>query len=220
MPNPPPARVSPHAVRLPLSVALIVAGTLLFGAATLGGDETAARSADPIAALAPGIVGSAHDFSARGRVPADLCLPCHTPHITAAEAPLMLTAAAAGGSTRSYQTRAGELDAASLVCLSCHDGSVARDVYAGTHAMTWSDGSAGGVGPGRTRVVNHPVGVRYPDGRSDYRSAAAVAASGLALPNGRIQCTTCHDPHNTHRHPGMLVISNDRSRLCLSCHRL
>jgi predicted CXXCH cytochrome family protein len=48
-----------------------------------------------------------------------------------------------------------------------------------------------------------------------------VTADGrIKLPDGRIQCTTCHDPHNTQRHAGMLVISNDRSRLCLACHRL
>jgi predicted CXXCH cytochrome family protein len=40
------------------------------------------------------------------------------------------------------------------------------------------------------------------------------------LPGGRIQCVTCHDPHNSGRHEGMLVKSNRRSRLCLSCHRI
>jgi predicted CXXCH cytochrome family protein len=171
--------------------------------------------------LARGIAGSKHDFSDGGRVPRDLCLPCHTPHISAAQAPLLVKRPAATTPTRAYGTPAGELNEASLVCLSCHDGTVARDVYAGTHAMSWSELSAAGLAPGQARLTNHPVGIRYPVGNPKYHSAEAVAAGErIHLPDGRIQCTTCHDPHNTQRHAGMLVISNDRSRLCLACHRL
>ncbi len=176
---------------------------------------------DPLVALSGGIVGSQHDFSARGEIARDLCLPCHTPHLTAAEAPLLVPRPTSTRPVRSYRTPAGELSQASLVCLSCHDGTVAADVYAGAHGASWSDFSAGGVSRGRTRIVNHPVGVEYPRLDPHYRSAAEVTATGrIPLPDGRIQCTTCHDPHNTGRHAGLLVISNDRSRLCLSCHRL
>lgn len=181
----------------------------------LGVDDA---SLDP---LARGIVGTKHDFSAEGRVARDLCLPCHMPHITAAQAPLLVKRSAATTPTRAYGTPAGELNEASLVCLSCHDGTVARDVYAGTHAMSWAELSSAGIAPGRTRLTNHPVGTGYPVGDPKYHSAEAVqAGQRIHLPDGRIQCTTCHDPHNTQRHAGMLVISNDRSRLCLSCHRL
>lgn len=172
-----------------------------------------------IASRAGGIVGSKHDFSGAGAVPRDLCTPCHTPHITAAQAPLLVGGPEAP--LRSYKTPAGQLDAASLVCLSCHDGTVARDVYAGAHATNWADRSRGDLSPGRGRVTNHPVGVAYPDAAEGYHSSAAVTGGGrIHLPNGRIQCTTCHDPHNSTGVPGMLVISNERSRLCLACHRL
>lgn len=170
---------------------------------------------------AGGLVGSKHDFSQNGAVARDLCLPCHTPHITNAEAPLLVRKPAASQPTRSYRTPAGELNEASLVCLSCHDGTVAPDVFAGSHAATWSDASAGGVIAGRPRLTSHAVGIEYPTGRRDYRSAEEVTGNGaLKLPGGKIQCTTCHDPHNTQRHAGMLVISNERSRLCLTCHKL
>lgn len=186
--------------------------------------KSAGQPADPASILpdrAAGIVGSKHDFTDGGRIPKDLCLPCHTPHISASQAPLLLSESATSRPTRSFATPAGELDAASLVCLSCHDGTVARDVYAGAHAMNWSDRSAAGAPPRASRLTNHPVGIRYPDGRADYASSAAVTSDGrIKLPGGRIQCTTCHDPHNTRRIPGMLVIPNDRSRLCLACHRL
>lgn len=170
---------------------------------------------------AGGILGSKHDFSNDGRIGRDLCLPCHTPHIAATQAPLLTERGASNDPVRAYGTKAAQLDAASLVCLSCHDGTVARDVYAGSHAMTWSDRSVGGVAPGASRLTNHPVGIEYPDGREKYASSAAVTSDGwVKLPGGRIQCTTCHDPHNSRRIPKMLVISNERSKLCLTCHRL
>lgn len=176
------------------------------------------ESMDP---LAHGIVGSKHDFSDGGRVPRDLCLPCHRPHITAAQAPLLVERAAAVKPSAAYGTPAGELDASSLVCLSCHDGTVARDVYAGTHAMSWSELASAGLAPGQTRLTNHPIGIRYPVGDRQFQSPEAVTADlRIKLPDGRIQCISCHDPHNTQRHPGMLVMSNNRSRLCLACHRL
>src|SRR5262245_36492640 len=64
--------------------------------------------------LAKGIVGSKHDFSDGGRVPRDLCSPCHTPHITASQAPLLVKRSAAIEPQRPYQTKAGELSEASL----------------------------------------------------------------------------------------------------------
>ena len=49
---------------------------------------------------------------------------------------------------------------------------------------------------------------------------AKQADGAVKLPDGRIQCISCHDPHNTGRHAGMLVKSDHRSNLCLTCHRL
>ena len=220
---------------LPLAIALLLVpfcGAWLYGQSS-GANTPASQPAVPAATSAKaegasdtdrwsgGLLGSKHDFSQSGAIARDLCLPCHTPHITNAEAPLLVRKPAASQPTRSYRTPAGELSEASLVCLSCHDGTVAPDVFAGSHAATWSDASAGGVIAGRPRLTSHPVGIAYPVGRSDYRSAEEVTGNGgLKLPDGKIQCTTCHDPHNTQRHAGMLVISNERSRMCLSCHKL
>ncbi|MBN4058944.1 cytochrome c3 family protein [bacterium AH-315-J04] len=39
------------------------------------------------------------------------------------------------------------------------------------------------------------------------------------MPNGRVECTSCHDPHNQSGAPYMLVKSNARSALCLTCHK-
>lgn len=168
-----------------------------------------------------GLVGSKHDFTDSGRVPRDLCLPCHTPHITAGQAPLrggQRTTTQPAPTALGYQV---SLSPASLLCLSCHDGIIAPDVYGGSHAMVWSDRAGGGVQPGLMRLTSHPVGIAYPDNNPKYNPATAVTTDGrLKLPGGRVQCTTCHDPHNSERHAGLLTKSNARSALCLTCHKL
>jgi predicted CXXCH cytochrome family protein len=178
--------------------------------------QPAETTPDVVQSFAGGIIGSKHDFTAGGS--RDLCLPCHTPHITAAEAPLLTRRPADIRRTQGYGAFGVELNAASLLCLSCHDGVVASDVFTGPHAMTWSERSGDGIRG--NRLTSHPIGTPYPTGEPKYASAAAVISAGLPLPKGQIQCTTCHDPHNTGGHAGMLVISNERSRLCLACHRL
>ncbi len=214
-----------HAIRhgSPI-IGLLFVATLLasrLGAQASDPPIAASPTVDVLADSARGIVGSKHDFSDAGRLPRDLCLPCHTPHISASEAPLLVASAAGRGSTRSYQTRVGELDAASLICLSCHDGTVASDVYAGPHALSWADAASAARPQGGSRLSSHPIGVMQPKNASGYHPPAAVTHDGrIKLPDGRIQCTSCHDPHNRERHAGMLVMSNARSRLCLSCHRL
>lgn len=215
------------AARVGLCLAILIAsGTLVLSGVVGPGQSAAPPTSQPAAEaeaferLARGIIGSKHDFTDSGRVGRDLCLPCHTPHVTSREAPLITTTQPAPLSGVALGPDV-QLNAASLLCLSCHDGVVASDVYAGPHAMTWSDRPAGGVRAGTPRLTSHPIGTLYPVARPDYHSPAAVTGDWrIRLPDGRVQCTSCHDPHNTGRHHGMLVIPNERSRLCLTCHRL
>jgi predicted CXXCH cytochrome family protein len=219
---------SPATVRhalLTLSGVLLLSGVVWQAepprqASDAASDRPPAADTAAIERRAGGIVGSKHDFTQGGAAARDLCLPCHTPHITASEAPLLTQRASGRMRPRGYGAMGIELDAASLLCLSCHDGVVATDVFTGPHAMSWAERSGGGAAPGANRLTSHPIGIEYPSGAPRYASATTVSAAGLKLPNGRIQCTTCHDPHNTHNHAGMLTISNARSRLCLTCHRL
>jgi predicted CXXCH cytochrome family protein len=169
--------------------------------------------------LTSGLIGSKHDFSQGGKSGRDLCLPCHTPHLVAAPPPRLDRRAATTQPLRPYAGLGIVLTGWSLLCLGCHDGVTAPDVYSSAHAVAvtgrLSESRLGSAG-----LRSHPVGVRYPATDEKYEPIAAVEAAGLMLPEGRIQCTTCHDAHNTHRHRGMLRISNERSRLCLTCHRL
>lgn len=60
----------------------------------------------------------------------------------------------------------------------------------------------------------HPVGVPYPIGDRDY---IYPPKSPVRIPNGYIQCDSCHTSHSSDN-PGLLVMSNNGSALCLACH--
>ncbi len=168
--------------------------------------------------LVSGLVDSPHDFTHGARRGRDLCLPCHTPHLVAAPPPRLDRRAEPLKPLRPYQGIDIELTGWSLLCLGCHDGVTASDVYSSPHAVDVA-GQLGNSRLGTTGLRSHPVGVRYPPASEDYHPRAYVEAAGLLLPDGRIQCTTCHDAHNTYGHVGLLRISNSRSRMCMTCHR-
>jgi predicted CXXCH cytochrome family protein len=169
--------------------------------------------------LLSGLVGSKHDFTRLGQGGRDLCLPCHTPHQVTTPAPRLDRRAGIEQPLQPFQTLNLEISGWSLLCLGCHDGITASDVYSSPHAIN----VAGQLGDRRlnTRGLrSHPIGTPYPLAAETYDAPAAVEAAGLPLDNGRIQCTTCHDAHNTQNFGHMLRMSNEGSRLCLTCHRL
>ena len=165
-----------------------------------------------------GLAGGQHDFRfgrGRGR---DLCRACHAPQNVEAPPPKLDRRPAKVQPLRPYKGMGVELDRWSLLCLGCHDGVSAPDVYSVSHATTLA-GQLGSSRLGARGLRSHPVGIKYPPPDEQYHPRAAVEAAGLTLPDGRIQCATCHDPHNVHQQAGMLRMSNERSRMCLACHR-
>jgi len=95
------------------------------------------------------IAGSKHDFSAQAWSDNQICKPCHTPHNADVSitgriwAHTMSTATYKyhGGSVTNDKSTSGDaatgslaqsdLDGASRLCLSCHDGTVALDSFKG-----------------------------------------------------------------------------------------
>ncbi len=67
-------------------------------------------------------------------------------------------------------------------------------------------------------VRDHPIGISYPSAVRGYHPVARVRNLGLRLPDDRVECISCHDPHNARGIPKMLAMSNQRSALCLACH--
>jgi predicted CXXCH cytochrome family protein len=166
-----------------------------------------------------------HNFTYSTRQAHIGCLTCHHPHRPSAEVPLWHVPAKKRLRFSLYKTRQGLPSESSLMCLTCHDGAIAEEIHLGNGKRTVSQ-----VGRS-TSVVNsliefplasHPVGILY----DEYHNKklvpkASVAADGrIRLPNGRVECISCHDSHGTEGYKSLLVKSNRRSALCLSCHRL
>lgn len=171
-----------------------------------------------------GIEGSKHDFSHANWSKDNACAACHSPHRESPPkaAPLWDQDA---DLNRTFGTSIRQLAGqGTLVCLRCHDGTIARDTISAATYDADRDSSRGihrsslfrtGHGNG-----DHPVGIRYPSIDKGFHPANKVIAGGaVMLPNGKVECISCHDPHNTSGEKFMLVTSNKRSALCLTCHK-
>jgi predicted CXXCH cytochrome family protein len=191
-------------------IQLMVVG-VWFGVPTAGSGDgaSAANQSDPVEKVV--VHGTAN------------CDVCHTPESEdGVEAgPLWDDRPEAQKRFRLYDGRTGTPGASSLLCLSCHDGSVAIDTFGAEPLRTESMlGSRGRIGTHGDLGTDHPVGIRYPDHDRSYHPRAEVESDGsVRLPEGRVECVSCHDVHSAGVTDKLLVKSNDRSALCLTCHR-
>lgn len=187
------------------------------------------------------ITGSAHDFSVAEHsvwnASGQICLPCHTPHFadtTVSTAPLWNHALSA--STQSYDlygggsaTRDNALDDFSILCVSCHDGTIALDAFGG---------AAGN--PANTMTLLHPEAAIGTDLSNDHPIGVTALYNGdgtnfKAVPDSPLQlvsqdfgggadtyvsCVSCHEPHNNvgAGNNFMLRLSDSGSLICLGCH--
>lgn len=145
-----------------------------------------------------------------------------------------------------HQQVAGTPDSTSLVCLSCHDGSIPLDAVRhvpkglaeGTASNvtisscsntchTSSNPSAGlifeGGNMGSDLRNHHPVGITYDASRNrSLHAPSGGKVNGLPLfgPDSRqVGCASCHDPHDNSERP-FLRMSNRNGELCLACHEI
>ncbi len=68
---------------------------------------------------------------------------------------------------------------------------------------------------------DHPVSIDYSASQSnfptEFKPKSAVLAEGFVLPDGNVECVTCHDPHNPNN--GLFLRkSNINSAVCKTCH--
>jgi hypothetical protein len=198
-----------------------------------------------------GIVGSKHDFSAQGWAKNQICLPCHIPHnATVKDA----EGAELGGplwnhtlSTATYTvyddtavggTKNIKLDTNSVLCMSCHDGTVALDSFGGGAGTAGA--ITGNANFGTDLGDDHPIGEAavWPTPNPSYMVDPALRDAKRTMPlrkltDGRLAvgCTSCHEPHNRTNVANMLWVSNtgafttadgrsvSGSGLCLNCHK-
>ena len=101
------------------------------------------------------------------------------------------------------------LDSASVLCLSCHDGSLA----------TGGEFSSTAVSATMAPHASHPVGIDYLESFTSKRGALRPPYSirrELSLVNGKLSCVSCHEIQPTGEME--LVVANSGSALCFACH--
>jgi predicted CXXCH cytochrome family protein len=180
--------------------------------------------------------GSAHDFSDSAGLDGDawntggeMCAPCHTTHngiANSANAPLWNRTTATNNYTLYTSTTMNAdlsgvttVGAMTLLCLSCHDGTIALDAFGGaagdiTHQM---DALGSSAALSNDLSNDHPVGFLYADSVSGGDTELKAEPTNLTNA-GYVTCASCHDVHNTPGIDGMLVMSNAQSALCTQCH--
>lgn len=168
------------------------------------------------------IEGSKHDFSHAEWSDGDACGACHTPNRTAPPdaAPLWDPTA---DLSRRFGAPLGEdnkIGLGTALCLRCHDGTIATASLGGVRSDRFANKQNPAMFTTGHDTTDHPVGVEYPQFDRGFRPITSVLATGtVTLPNGKVDCVSCHDPHDQTGQPHMLVMGNARSALCLTCHR-
>lgn len=198
-----------------------------------------------------GIQNTSHDFSALNWSSGQICMPCHTPHgakqVDSSGNPLKRLWNHTVNSAQTYKQYQGsttvegaEIDSSSLLCLSCHDGTIALDSFGGatdgTHFIT-GDANLGTdlrtshpIGKQGTYVKASSVGQPWTSTRMmDPATLSKLRLTTLSDGAKAVGCGTCHNVHNSYNLPYMLRVevagtTTDQgttvngSALCLSCH--
>ena len=180
------------------------------------------------------VMSGKHNLSASG--PGDVraasetqvCIFCHTPHHglgAGSNRPGSAARYEPYNSTTMVSLPPGAPSGATRICLSCHDGTIALGQTVSNGFIPFVNAGAGGAMPqgpsnlGTDLRRSHPV------------SFAPAVAAWLRPPppgdavkldaQGRLQCTSCHDPHQDRIDPvqgKFLVKPNRGSAICLTCH--
>ncbi len=171
------------------------------------------------------IEGTPHDLSAVAG--GATCSFCHTPHGALAGTPLwshkLSNAVYTIYQSSSLEAEVGQPTGSSKLCLSCHDGTVALAESLGSGPTSSTYIAPGTANLGTDLSDDHPISFVYSStlsARDPYIRPVLTLPEQLKLDrSGELQCTTCHDPHDN-RFGDFLVMPNDRSRMCTSCHDL
>jgi len=181
------------------------------------------------------IVNTVHNLSVTGpgdvkaNSESEICIFCHTPHNSLPSSPLWnkddpgYTYTLYHSST--IQAVPGQPDGSSILCLSCHDGTTALGNVLSRMADIDFAGGITSIPTGKTNMTtdladDHPISFDYTTGLAaadgQMKDPTAILPP-VALENGRMQCTSCHDPHRNLTNDFLLVTSQ-YSELCFSCH--
>jgi len=102
------------------------------------------------------------------------------------------------------------LDMYTLQCIECHDDKMGTEPGLGVAEKSQHPFSL---------HFNHPIGVSYVNvsARKPHKfNFAGTLPPNIRFFKGKIGCGTCHNAYK--KNSAILVMSNQRSRLCLACH--
>ena len=170
------------------------------------------------------ISGSLHDFSGTGWTN-EICAPCHVPHNADAAGTYLWDHDTTVAGHTIYNTNGTSMennplaaDTTSILCLSCHDGTVALDSFGGVVGGTTISGPAL---LGTDLTNDHPINVDLSIATPQYDTVANAQGKGVTFGTGGIvNCASCHDVHNNGgvAGSGLLRVTTTGSQLCLACH--
>lgn len=180
------------------------------------------------------IVTTKHNLSVTGpgnvkaSSESEICIFCHTPHNSSPQPPLWnhknsgFTYTLYNSST--LNALPGQPDGSSVLCLSCHDGTVALGNVLSRPPISFAGGITE-IPAGNTNLTtdlsnDHPISFLY-NSVLATNDGQLKTPSGIIPPvnleNSKVQCTSCHDPHKN-LYSSFLVTSSQTSALCMSCH--
>lgn len=191
-------------------------------AITCLGDDRVSNSKHDLSTSGPGPIRAAQE--------SQVCIFCHTPHNASPAAPLW-NRSNPRTHYRIYRSsttdaRVDQPGAASKLCLSCHDGSIALGMVISRDTPIPTSHTF--IPTGATNLTNdlsddHPVGLRYDrvlarrDGQ--LRDPQVIDHRIQLGPRGELECTACHDPHNNELGDFLRLPARDGT-LCTTCHQM
>ncbi|WP_316364423.1 cytochrome c3 family protein [Candidatus Thiodiazotropha sp. CDECU1] len=176
-----------------------------------------------------GVADTLHNLSTSGpglvksQTEDRICIFCHTPHASAPDSPLWNRSSS--GVYIDYQSstkdaEAGVMSSSSVLCLSCHDGTIALGnmINPGVTNDLGNTFITGRSLVGTDLSDDHPVSIFYNPGLLTTDPDLAHPNNvDLPLRNNELHCSSCHDAHEN-IHPPFLHKSTLNGELCTTCH--
>lgn len=187
------------------------------------------------AGVSKGIANSVHNLSVGGpgtvkaSSESQICIFCHVGHNSSPAAPLWNRHNPGGAyipySSSTAAVSPGQPTGTSILCLSCHDGTIALGKLVSKQSIVNVQGGPN-MPPGRLNLTkdlsdDHPVSFDYYSSQrvkpSELVSASTLTGAVKLDNSGQLQCTSCHNVHDD-QFGKFLVMSPLNGELCLACH--
>ncbi len=157
-----------------------------------------------------------------------VCIFCHTPHHASDLTPLWSrkTSDLSIYTTYSSPTLQGVPDkprGASLLCLSCHDGTIALGLLHSGYAV---DPGLAAIPASSSAYLgtdlsdDHPISFSYLPAMDVELNDPGTLPETILLEDGEfLECTACHDPHNDEFGKFLAAdLATQKDALCTTCH--